>query len=707
MTFPLFEQDLEKPGDEPELDDFVSTTKKSSGRLEQEIDAAAEALIAEEHRRQDAARKELVSYGIFLFAFMFVVLAWRDTGVNYAMRNALQVNILEEDFPLEAAHFQKNYFDIANGEEFFTYMKLVFVDQIGLADGGIVAGYNRIIGGIRLRQLRVGDGSCTVPSSYNKYPDLGCYAPWEKVGRNNNQPFGPDGRWKASEGNPMAKNVEGQLGSYPSGGFILDFKLDYNDFTMALKELEANEWIDQGTRVVFVEMLIYNLNVNMFQLTQIIVEFSAGGLAYPWVRFLPLQMQESEGFWTGNMVAIMQLVYAFYIMLFTMKFFAELQASRDATDPPSILNFFKSGWNVMDFLIISLAYVFAILLMLYQSDPTATQFNLSVGEYVDMFPVAEYAEMITQINAMACLLVFWKMLKYFNLSTRFAIMSNTLTGALPNIATFLLMFAIVFVAYAAMAMLLYGHALPQYSTFGRTMITLFLVTLGDFDYQELMTVTQTFTPVYFFSFIIIVFFVMLNMFIGIIAESYASENAKPKVSLGSEMASFLQSVKDGIVQPIEAAYKAGMEIGEKLRKEEEAFRKRIESAKKRAATGIAMADVFREAELLGLAAQVTTLWDVPINSFEDYTLEEKLQEYQIAINQTKAAISTIEEAGFDNGTQKFSVELEYMADLMRELNELVAGTEVAIKEANKLRKNDEDLTKEEGNPLLEPMEIEV
>ena len=148
------------------------------------------------------------------------------------------------------------------------------------------------------------------------------------------------------------------------------------------------------------------------------------------------------------------------------------------------------------------------------------------------------------------------MLKYFNLSTRFEIMTNTLLNSLPSVATFLIMFAVVFLAYAAMSMLLYGHALQQYrqrspvcafqfltqphfSTLGRTMVTLFLVTLGDFDYIELMDITQDFTPVYFFSFVIIVFFIMLNMFIGIIADSYATENAKPKVTLGSEFAAFL------------------------------------------------------------------------------------------------------------------------------------------------------------------------
>ena len=87
--------------------------------IAEEIDAAAAALIAEQQRRQDAARKELLSYLIFLVAFMFVIIAWRDTQENYFMRNSIQVSLLEEDFPLDVAHFQKNYFDIANGEELF------------------------------------------------------------------------------------------------------------------------------------------------------------------------------------------------------------------------------------------------------------------------------------------------------------------------------------------------------------------------------------------------------------------------------------------------------------------------------------------------------------------------------------------------------------------------------------------------------------
>jgi len=106
----------------------MSASSKKAAAISDEIDAAALALIAEEYRQTAQAQGELRGYVLFIVAFMVVILNWRITDQNFHMRNSLQVAILEEDFPIEAAHFQKNFFDIAKGEEFFTYMKLIFLD---------------------------------------------------------------------------------------------------------------------------------------------------------------------------------------------------------------------------------------------------------------------------------------------------------------------------------------------------------------------------------------------------------------------------------------------------------------------------------------------------------------------------------------------------------------------------------------------------
>jgi hypothetical protein len=187
------------------------------------------------------------------------------------------------------------------------------------------------------------------------------------------------------------------------------------------------------------------------------------------------------------------------------------------------------------------------------------------------------------------------------------------------------------------------------------MVTLFLLTLGDFDYAELMNITPVWTPIYFFSFIIIVFFVMLNMFIGIVADSYATENSKPKVTLGYEVAMFLQSMKDGVVQPIMETYEMVTAIAEAMAKEEEAFRARIEAAKKRKEIGISIAEALCENNLEGLGTTLEAIWEIPIDPMEDFSLDEKLAEYKSGANQVKAMIPEIEEIGFQDGKQRFEV----------------------------------------------------
>lgn len=46
------------------------------------------------------------------------------------------------------------------------------------------------------------------------------------------------------------------LRRYPSGGYILDFQLDYNNITKGIRDMAEHGWVDDATRVVFVEFLV-------------------------------------------------------------------------------------------------------------------------------------------------------------------------------------------------------------------------------------------------------------------------------------------------------------------------------------------------------------------------------------------------------------------------------------------------------------------
>lgn len=83
------------------------------------------------------------------------------------------------------------------------------------------------------------------------------------------------------------------------------------------------------------------------------------------------------------------------------------------------------------------------------------------------------------------------------------------------------MFAIVFVAYAQLGYIAFGNELEDFHTFPAAIFTLFRTILGEFDYLEIERANHILGPIYFMTYIFFVFFVLLNMFLAIINDTYS------------------------------------------------------------------------------------------------------------------------------------------------------------------------------------------
>lgn len=58
-------------------------------------------------------------------------------------------------------------------------------------------------------------------------------------------------------------NYIGSLGEYGAGGYYFDFPHDINIAKALVKDLKENAWLTHGTRAIFVDFAIYNVNLNM------------------------------------------------------------------------------------------------------------------------------------------------------------------------------------------------------------------------------------------------------------------------------------------------------------------------------------------------------------------------------------------------------------------------------------------------------------
>lgn len=112
-------------------------------------------------------------------------------------------------------------------------------------------------------------------------------------------------------------------------------------------------------------------------------------------------------------------------------------------------------------------------------------------------------------------------LRYISFNTTMTQLQLTLSRCAADIAGFSVMFMIIFIAYAQFGYLVFGQTVYNFSAFPESLFTLFRIILGDFDFHELEQANYILGPIFFITYVFLVFFVLLNMFLAIINDTYS------------------------------------------------------------------------------------------------------------------------------------------------------------------------------------------
>merc|ERR1719399_2820725 len=105
----------------------------------------------------------------------------------------------------------------------------------------------------------------------------------------------------------------------------------------------------------------------------------------------------------------------------------------------------------------------------------------------------------------------------------------TLYRASNDLIHFMITVFTIFLCYAISGMFLFGRRLFEFSTLGRAVQTCFLIVMGDFDWNSLRLEHEITAGIWFWTFMILVFLIMLNMLLAIVMDIYT----EVKTSSGS------------------------------------------------------------------------------------------------------------------------------------------------------------------------------
>jgi polycystin 2 len=115
--------------------------------------------------------------------------------------------------------------------------------------------------------------------------------------------------------------------------------------------------------------------------------------------------------------------------------------------------------------------------------------------------------------------------KYISFNKTMTQLSSTLARCAKDLGGFSVMFFIIFLAFAQLGYLIFGTQVKDFRSFPDAIFTLFRIILGDFNFHELEAANRVLGPIYFILYVFFVFFVLLNMFLAIINDTYSEVKA--------------------------------------------------------------------------------------------------------------------------------------------------------------------------------------
>jgi len=141
-------------------------------------------------------------------------------------------------------------------------------------------------------------------------------------------------------------------------------------------------------------------------------------------------------------------------------------------------------------------------------------------DYCDLFKLATEAYNIQSLLSVNMLMLLATMFKFFHLSPKLGVLTSTVSRASIELLWFMLLFFNVFIAYTVAFYMAFGSTVNEFATVEKTVYTLITVLLGTVDFDNLFEENAFLGPLLFWSFVVLVFMVLMSCFVAIIMEAY-------------------------------------------------------------------------------------------------------------------------------------------------------------------------------------------
>jgi hypothetical protein len=467
--------------------------------------------------RRSLLCREACIFALYLFIFLGVCFAIYDVHKAFQTNDALVDLFLDEEFP--GAQYKKNFFDVMTFEETWQWMQGPMLsgaypnewyngDQFTPQEQGMVLYSAHLIGGVQLRQIRVRAGTCVVTPSFSDVADSSnCYGEFTFANQAT-EPFGALG-WGFSTGHHWLSGLNGYGADYGYGGYVTQLPSNRTEAIATLASLEANRWIDRGTRAVMVMMNFFNPQTDLVTVVRVLFEIFPSGHIVKSYKFYSFQVGLYAGVLSYGRAAL-EAVLVLGVLYYLGRELREMYLA------PSVCHYMSSLGNAFEVTLQLLMLTFILYWVQFLLSPRRTSFGSASGTFTDVFAVAEQYVYVFTIAGFIGLLLTLKLFRFFSVSQQMQALFNTMMKAAPDLGAFLFGFVVLVAGFSFSGVMLWGSLVAEFHNLPSAFSTLLRLSLGDFDYAKLNAAQPVVTGYFFAFYVAIVYLVAMNILIAIV-----------------------------------------------------------------------------------------------------------------------------------------------------------------------------------------------
>ncbi|NXI89978.1 PKDRE protein, partial [Psophia crepitans] len=432
--------------------------------------------------------------------------------------------------------FSPRLFSVDKLEHIYGWVKGLFLPLIhnNIQPTFLPQSWSKIIGLPRMRQVRAKgtEKKCFRPHSFgsdfvistshclHKYgsdiPEKGDYAgTWTKVAnRSVSKGDSSDSAFTYQRNRtPWLYYSYGDLHMYGPAGYSFYFFPEEGraNSTTRLDALQQNNWLDEKTWAVIIELTTFNSDAGLFCTISVIFEMSHLGVIKPSLSVhsfaLPIFHQQTK----AQMFVFVALL-AFLFIYIAEELHIICQEKKD---------YAKSVSNIIN---LSLKSVFLLSVLLrvlkFKMGEDMVKFYLRhPNDFIPFHAVSHLDKFLRITMGFLAFLVVLKTLKYAQFFYHVRLAKRSISAALPGISSMALVVVVYFFIFTAFGYVVFGQHERNYNNMVHSALTVFSYCVSDFR-DTAFSSNRFLGGLFLASFVLVMICVLINIFQAVIMSAY-------------------------------------------------------------------------------------------------------------------------------------------------------------------------------------------